>query len=166
MKSFHSTNALHRRIPERIIDCVGRIDELKIRSHVESFCKIGPRCDDFPSSIHRTVAYLKQTLDHYGYEVEEERSDSEYQTNVIVELPGTISKNRVFEIGAHYDTKPNTPGADDNASGLAGLLEIARAMAVASGRWKECQLKEKYMARQVAGRVAGLIERLEHRRKM
>jgi len=70
------------------------------------------------------VAYLKQALDQYGYEVEEERSDSEYQTNVIAELPGTVSKNRVFEIGAHYDTKPNTPGADDNASGLAGLLEI------------------------------------------
>jgi len=134
MKSFHSTNALHRRIPERIIDCIGRIDEPKIRSHVESFCKIGPRCDDFPSSIHSTVAYLKQTLDQYGYEVEEERSDSEYQTNVIAELPGTISKNRVFEIGAHYDTKPNTPGADDNASGLAGLLEIARAMAGVKSR--------------------------------
>ena len=129
MKSFHSTNALHRRIPERITGCIGRIDEAKIRSHVESFCKIGPRCDDFPSSIHSTVAYLKQALDQYGYEVEEERSDSEYQTNVIAELPGTISKNRVFEIGAHYDTKPNTPGADDNASGLARLLEIARVMA-------------------------------------
>ena len=134
MKSFHSTNALHRRIPERIIGCIGRINEAKIRSHVESFCKIGPRCDHFPSSIHSTVAYLKQALDQYGYEVEEERSDSEYQTNVIAELPGTISKNRVFEIGAHYDTKPNTPGADDNASGLAGLLEIARAMAGVKSR--------------------------------
>ena len=29
-------------------------------------------------------------------------------------------------IGAHYDTVPGTPGADDNASGLAGLLELAR----------------------------------------
>ena len=134
MNSFHLTNALHRRIPERIIDCIERIEEAKIRSHVESFCKIGPRCDDFPSSIHSTVAYLKQALDQYGYEVEEERSDSEYQTNVIAELPGTISKNRVFEIGAHYDTKPNTPGADDNASGLAGLLEIARVMAAVKSR--------------------------------
>ena len=134
MKSLHSTNALHRRIPERIIGCIGRIDEAKIRSHVESFCKIGPRCDDFPSSIHSTVAYLKQALNQYGYEVEEERSDSEYQTNVIAELPGTIFKNRVFEIGAHYDTKPTTPGADDNASGLAGLLEIARVMAGVKSR--------------------------------
>ena len=123
------TNARYRRIPERIIDCIERIDEAEIRSHVDSFCKIGPRCDDFPLSVHRTLAYLKKALDQYGYQVEEEQSDSEYQTNVIAELPGTVSQNRVFEIGAHYDTKPDTPGADDNASGLAGLLEIARVMA-------------------------------------
>ena len=123
------TNPRYRRIPERIIDCIERIDEAEIRSHVDSFCKIGPRCDDFPLSVHRTLAYLKKALDQYGYQVEEEQSDSEYQTNVIAELPGTVSQNRVFEIGAHYDTKPDTPGADDNASGLAGLLEIARVMA-------------------------------------
>lgn len=134
MNRFRLANALHRRIKGRIIDCIERIDEAKIRSHVESFCKIGPRCDDLPSSIHSTVAYLKKALDQCGYQVEEEQYDSQYQTNVIAELPGTISKNRVFEIGAHYDTKPNTPGADDNASGLAGLLEIARVMAGVKSR--------------------------------
>lgn len=134
MKSFHPVNALHQRIPERIIDCIERIDEEEIRRHVESFCKIGPRSDDFPSSIHRTVGYLKQALERYGYQVEEEQSDSEYQTNVIAELPGTSSANDIFEIGAHYDTRPNTPGADDNASGLAGLLEIAHVTAGVKSR--------------------------------
>ncbi|HXQ37059.1 MAG TPA: M20/M25/M40 family metallo-hydrolase, partial [Anaerolineales bacterium] len=129
MNRFRSINARHRQIPEWILDCIQRIDEAKVRNHVESFCEIGPRCDELPSSIHSTLAYLKEALDQYGYHVQEERTDSEYQTNVIAELPGTGSKNCVFEIGAHYDTKPNTPGADDNASGLAGLLEIARAMA-------------------------------------
>jgi len=61
--------------------------------------------------------------------VHEEQSDSEYQTNVIAELSGTRPNDCVFEIGAHYDTKPNAPGAGDNASGLAGLLEIARVVA-------------------------------------
>jgi aminopeptidase YwaD len=129
MNRFSSINARHRPIPERILDCIKRIDEAKVRNHVESFCEIGPRCDELPSSIHSTLAYLKGALDEYGYHVQVEQSDSEYQTNVIAELPGTMSKNCVFEIGAHYDTKPNTPGADDNGSGLAGLLEIARAMA-------------------------------------
>ena len=125
MNKFRSINARYR----QILDCIQRIDEAKVRNHVESFCEIGPRCDELPASIHSTLAYLKGALDQYGYQVQEERADSEYQTNVIAELPGTVSPKCVFEIGAHYDTKPNTPGADDNASGLAGLLEIARAMA-------------------------------------
>lgn len=33
-------------------------------------------------------------------------------------------------IGAHYDTVPGTPGADDNATGVAVLLELARAIAL------------------------------------
>jgi acetylornithine deacetylase/succinyl-diaminopimelate desuccinylase-like protein len=106
---------------KRIIDCIDKIDEAEIRGHVESFCKIGPRCDGLPLSIDRTRAYLKKALDQLGYQVEEEPCDSEYQTNVIAELPGTVAKNCVFEIGAHYDTKADTPGADDNASGVAGL---------------------------------------------
>jgi Zn-dependent M28 family amino/carboxypeptidase len=32
----------------------------------------------------------------------------------------------IVVIGAHYDMVPGTPGADDNASGVAGLLELAR----------------------------------------
>ena len=129
MNRFHSVDKRHRQIPERILGCIKTIDEARLRKHVESFCEIGPRCDEFPSSIRSTLAYLQKALGEYGYHVQEEQSDSEYQTNVIAELPGTMSQNCVFEIGAHYDTKPNTPGADDNASGLAGLLEIARAMA-------------------------------------
>jgi len=109
MNRFRSRNARQRQIPERILDCIKAIDEARVRRHVRSFCEIGPRCDELPSSIHSTLAYLKAALDEYGYHVQEEQSDSEYQTNVIAELPGTMSKNCVFEIGAHYDTKPNTP---------------------------------------------------------
>lgn len=46
--------------------------------------------------------------------------------NYIVEFPGTDLAREVLIIGAHYDAVPNSPGADDNASGVAALLEIAR----------------------------------------
>ena len=78
--------------------------------HVVSLREIGPRCDELPSSIHSRLAYLKEALDEYGCHVQKQQSDSEYQTNVIAELPVTISKNCVFEINTPYDTKPNTPG--------------------------------------------------------
>ncbi|MGD1859310.1 MAG: M28 family peptidase [Leptolyngbyaceae cyanobacterium] len=49
--------------------------------------------------------------------------------NWIVQLPGTAALSAPAApviIGAHYDTVPGTPGADDNASGVAVLLELAR----------------------------------------
>ncbi len=49
--------------------------------------------------------------------------------NVVAELPGDADSDRVLIIGAHYDTTPRTQGANDNGSGVAGLLTVAREMA-------------------------------------
>ena len=48
--------------------------------------------------------------------------------NLIAELPGTSKSEEVLVVGAHYDTAGSTPGADDNASGVAVLLAVAHAM--------------------------------------
>jgi len=64
--------------------------------------------------------------------------------NVEAEKPGTDLANEIIVIGAHYDSKvamphwhdhgpplpqnPGTPGADDNASGIAGVLAVARML--------------------------------------
>jgi Zn-dependent M28 family amino/carboxypeptidase len=52
-----------------------------------------------------------------------------YSKNLIARLEGTSQPDRVFVVGAHYDTVSNTFGADDNASGVAGMLELARILA-------------------------------------
>jgi Zn-dependent M28 family amino/carboxypeptidase len=53
--------------------------------------------------------------------------------NIVGELPGTTRPNDIYIVGAHYDTAYQdsifAPGADDNASGVAGVLETARVMA-------------------------------------
>ena len=49
--------------------------------------------------------------------------------NLVAELAGTEAPQKVLVVGAHYDTVPDSPGADDNASGIAGLLGLARALA-------------------------------------
>lgn len=61
---------------------------------------------------------LSTTLDDFTY------GGGTYY-NVVATLPGTGSG--VYVVGAHYDSAYN-PGADDNASGVAGVLEIARAL--------------------------------------
>ncbi|MFW2437843.1 MAG: M28 family peptidase [Arenicellales bacterium] len=48
--------------------------------------------------------------------------------NIWVEITGTLNPERLLVVGAHFDTVGNTPGANDNGSGIAGLLELARAL--------------------------------------
>jgi Peptidase family M28 len=55
-------------------------------------------------------------------------------TNVIGRLPGSESPDEVVLVGAHYDHIPGCMGADDNATGVAGALEVARVLATATNR--------------------------------
>jgi Zn-dependent M28 family amino/carboxypeptidase len=49
--------------------------------------------------------------------------------NLEVEIRGTTAPGEIVVVGAHYDSVVNCPGANDNASGTAGLLALARALA-------------------------------------
>lgn len=49
--------------------------------------------------------------------------------NVIGTLPGSDPDSGVIYIGAHHDTQADSPGADDNASGVVGLIALARSLA-------------------------------------
>ncbi|MFQ5716087.1 MAG: M28 family peptidase, partial [Nitrospinales bacterium] len=48
--------------------------------------------------------------------------------NILGHKTGTEKTGGTFVLGAHYDTVEGTPGADDNASAVAALLEIARCL--------------------------------------
>lgn len=48
--------------------------------------------------------------------------------NIAFEIPGRTRPDEVLVVGAHFDAVPTTPGADDNGSGTAALLEIARVL--------------------------------------
>ena len=61
-------------------------------------------------------------------------SGSEAGTNLILRLPGREPQRRPLLVGAHYDGPLQSPGADDNASGLVALLELARRWAASPPR--------------------------------
>jgi Zn-dependent M28 family amino/carboxypeptidase len=89
---------------------------------------IGPR-DLFNNNIanlRRTETYITARLKKAGYKVEyqEYLSSGVKVKNIIAVRTGTAAPSEVIVVGAHYDTCDN-PGADDNASGVAGLLELA-----------------------------------------
>ena len=66
-------------------------------------------------------------LTKLGYTVE--RHDFGEGVNIIGTRSGTTRPDEIVIVSAHYDTIPNSNGADDNASGVAGVLEIARLLA-------------------------------------
>ena len=57
------------------------------------------------------------------------KSETRPSRNVIAEMPGSENTGKTVVIGAHYDTVPDSPGANDNASGIATIMTIAKQVA-------------------------------------
>lgn len=91
---------------------------------------IGSRSYLQRESLTKVVHYIAGELTQYGYDVsfQSYRAQGNIYKNLIAEVKGSESPERVILVGAHYDTVTGTPGADDNASGIAGLLELARLL--------------------------------------
>jgi Zn-dependent M28 family amino/carboxypeptidase len=89
--------------------------------------KLGPRCAKNTGAPDATVQFLEAALASYGYRSEVVRWGSEPgDKNVLAERAGSDPGAPLLEIGAHYDTVDDCPGADDNGSGIVGLLALAR----------------------------------------
>jgi Zn-dependent M28 family amino/carboxypeptidase len=75
--------------------------------------------------------YIREELQQWGeVETHEFQIRGDTHKNLILNLPSLENKTSPpILIGAHYDAVPGTPGADDNASGVAVLLELAKAFA-------------------------------------
>jgi aminopeptidase YwaD len=86
--------------------------------------------DTHPEGLRKTLTYLREVYISLGIQIEEDPFDQlgvQYP-NLIGVLPGKKHREEVFMIGAHYDTVAVSPGADDNASGLAVMLETCRVL--------------------------------------
>jgi Zn-dependent M28 family amino/carboxypeptidase len=100
----------------------------RLRQHVDRLAGlIGPRHLERPAAWDATVALIDREFAGYGYAVTHHayRVRDREVANLVAEIPGGAD---VVIVGAHYDTVPETPGADDNASGVAMLLEVARLL--------------------------------------
>ncbi len=105
--------------------------ESNLRLHVDRLAGlIGPRTLKRPKTIEATIGYIRGQWNDMGYSVAEETYDAigDIATNLIVEQPGGKRGDEIILLGAHYDTVSTTPGADDNASAVAVLLEVSRLL--------------------------------------
>ncbi len=103
-----------------------------LQRHVNVLAQeIGERHEGSYPALLRAAAYVQRALAGAGYTVDTLAFDvgGRRYVNLRVTIPGTRRADEQVIIGAHYDTAEGTPGADDNASGTAALIELARRFA-------------------------------------
>lgn len=113
----------------------GDLDEGRLRDLVRRLS--GPRHRSIaPQALEAAEELIVRELTASGLQVRREAFPFRGSTfhNVVGTIPGRDPKAAAVLIGAHFDTVADTPGADDNASGVAVLLELAR---LASGSTPE-----------------------------
>jgi hypothetical protein len=92
---------------------------------------IGERNLEREAGLRLAESYLREEVQKYGYVIVEQP----YKvagvipvSNFEAVLPGTDLADENVIVGAHYDSAVGTPGADDNATGTAAVLELVRLM--------------------------------------
>jgi hypothetical protein len=101
-----------------------------LRKDVEGLVT-GPRNTGHPATMPAAAATVSNAFTAAGYEVHHLPFEAMGQTveNLEVERKGTSKPDEIVIFGAHYDSANEAPGADDNASGVAALLALARRFA-------------------------------------
>lgn len=105
--------------------------ERRLMQHVATLAlEIGERNVRRPQALERTADYVRDVFTDHGRAVSLETFDVQGTrcANVIAEHAGSGNGHEIVVVGAHYDTVFGTPGADDNATGVAALLEISSAL--------------------------------------
>src|SRR3989344_2527331 len=135
-----SQHELGKEIPEVEIEALAG----RLRKDVSTLAtKFGPRSIFVPEALARSVQFLDSRFKELSYDVahEDVTVQPEYVYNgvwieetttvfnIIAEKRGTTKPEEIVILGAHYDTPGNKiPGANDNASGVGAMLEIARVL--------------------------------------
>jgi len=97
----------------------------RLSAHLEAI--VGERhLRSSPRSHHASGEYLRAHLEGCGAEVREQIVEGPHGRgrNIVADLHGSRPELPRWIVGAHYDTVRGSPGADDNGSAVAGLLEL------------------------------------------
>jgi len=144
----------------RVVD---EMDADRVRQHIESLAAMGSRYVTRPGN-RTAIDYLAETFRAAGYDPELQwfqpgRFAGVETANVVAVLPGTASPDVVYLLTSHFDSVEAGPGADDDASGIAALLEVARQLAASP-------MPATIMFGALSGEEAGLLGARELARRL
>ncbi len=82
-----------------------------------------------PAELEAAATYIEERLRAAGHAVQREefRAAGASVRNLVAEIPGARRPDEIVVVGAHYDSVAGAPGANDNGSGVAAVLELAGA---------------------------------------
>lgn len=123
---------LIRQPSSRIVGCTlaDRADPARLEAHVRFLTQtVLPRNPGHLDNLNRAAHYIAESLAATGAHVEQQPYDAGGVACKNIRARFGPDDGPVLVVGAHYDVCGNLPGADDNASGAAGLLEIGRLLA-------------------------------------
>jgi hypothetical protein len=100
----------------------------RLRGHVIQIAKSERNVPRHAAALEEAARYLERQLRSLGYEPESQvyQAAGHNVRNITAILGSPTPDTPVIVVGAHYDSFPGTPGANDNGSGVAVLLELAR----------------------------------------
>jgi hypothetical protein len=93
--------------------------------------RIGERNVGRYENLRAAANYLREELSRAGYQVEPQKYSAyglKFE-NLVAEIPGSARPDEIVIVGGHYDSVEGSPGANDNATGAAAVLALARQFA-------------------------------------
>ncbi|MCI0455231.1 MAG: M28 family peptidase [Candidatus Dadabacteria bacterium] len=110
-------------------------DELEIQNrlkrHVEMLAgEIGERNLWWYENLEAAAGYIENTFRELNYKVavQDFKVEGKIVKNIEVEILGKFIPDEIIIVGAHYDSALGSPGANDNATGVAAIFEFARLL--------------------------------------
>jgi hypothetical protein len=123
--------AMYAPIASRVRALVQEISSARSYDYERSLFGFGSKHVTRPGN-GLAIEYLEATLRSFGYEPELqwfEPAPGVRSANVVATLRGTADPEVQYVVGSHFDSVQEGPGSDDNTSGTAALLEVARVLA-------------------------------------
>lgn len=115
----------------------------RLRRHVVAIAST-PHNVAYYDDLQKAAAYIESELSALGYQPRSQEYDARghevRNIEAVLEPPDAGPDTQTIVVGAHYDSAGYAPGANDNASGVAAVLELARLLKDAAPRTKRLRL--------------------------
>ena len=115
------------------LNASGRETALRLEQHVRAIASVEHNVAH-PAALEAAAAYIERELIGYGLTPRRQtyKISDVLVFNIDVAIGGRaqdVASDAILVVGAHYDSAEGTPGANDNGSGVAALLELAKRFA-------------------------------------